>query len=233
MWPPDHQWCFEKARIVLRNDNKDRIDLIDKFANEINQGLEAADWMAGEISTPYANIPLAPTLHYLDPKSNTGIGGWFGTGLGLITNAALFCQGCFTVAHQLWQKPDNNALSMKVFGVALHLVQDLTVPHHARCQPLFNHREYEEWLHNNIGNTSGIPTSGGIYDHNRYPLQWIYSNARDAYGLFGYCDGINRNPLNPLTWLTQNEDPKRVRNAMVPLAVRTSAGFIEYFLSKI
>jgi len=122
---------------------------------------------------------------------------------------------------------------MKVFGVALHLVQDLTVPHHAGCQVLFNHREYEDWLHRNIENTPSIPTSNGIYDHNRYPTQWVYSNARDAYGYFGYCDGINRNTWNPLTWFTQNEDPERVRNAMIPLAVRTSAGFIDYFLSKI
>lgn len=231
MQPVDHQWCFEKARIVLRNDNRDRINLIDQFANEINQGLEVADTGAGEITTPYGNIPIAPTMHYLNPYMNTGIGGWMSIGVGVITNAALFCESCFAIARRLWQNQDN-ASSMRVFGIALHIVQDLTIPHHARCQPLFNHREYEDWLHRNIDN-SPIPTSNGIYDRNRYPAQWVYANARDAFGYFGYCDGINRIPWNPLTWSTQNEDLGRVRNAMVPLAVGTTAGFVDYFLSKI
>lgn len=232
MWPDDHKWCFEKARIVLRNDNREKIDLIDQFANEINQGLELADTGAGEIATPICNIPVAPVMHYLDPTKNMGIGGWISIGSGLITNAALFCESCSAIALQLWQRSDK-ALSMKVFGVALHLVQDLTVPHHARCQVLFNHREYEDMLHQNIASIPNIPASNGIYDRNKYPVQWAYYTAREAYGYFGYCDGMNRIFWNPFTWFTQNEDNERVRNAMVPLAIMISAGFIDYYLSKI
>jgi len=243
MWPIDHQRCFQIARIVLRNDNRSRINLIDQYAGEIRQGLYDADWGQGTILN--TNIPVASTMHYLDPYANVGVGGWIGIGGGIITNAALFCDTCFNRARQLWQS--DQASSMRVFGVALHLVQDLTVPHHARNQPSFNHTEYERWLDEQLENTgipddntnipsnipTYIPTRNGIYDPNRYPLQWVYSNARSAYGYFGYCDGINRDTWNPLTWFTQNEDLIRVRNAMIPLAIRTSAGFIDCFLSKI
>jgi hypothetical protein len=44
---------------------------------------------------------------------------------------------------------------------------------------------------------------------------------------------MNRIFWNPFTWFTQNEENERVRNAMVPLAVRSSAGFIDYYLSKL
>jgi len=109
MWPIDHQWCFERAQI--KNDNRDRINLVDQFATEINRGLEEADTGLGGIQTPYGNIPIAPVMHYLDPHTNNGIGGWIGIGVGYVTNAALFCESCFTIARELWQKPDN-ALSM-------------------------------------------------------------------------------------------------------------------------
>lgn len=232
MLTDDHKWCFEKARIVLRNDKREKIDLIDEFANEIKWGLEIADTGAGDIKTSISNIPVAPVMHYLDPTRNVGIGGWINISGGLATNAALFCESCFAIALQLWQRSEK-ALSMKVFGVALHLVQDLTVPHHARCQVLFNHREYEDMLHQNIASIPNIPDSNGIYDRTRYPMQWAYSNAREAYGYFDYCDGMNHISWNPFSWFTKNEDNERVRNALVPLAIRTSAGFIDCYLSKI
>lgn len=232
MWPSDHKWCFEKARNVLKNDKRDRIDLVDRYAEEIKEGLEIADTGAGMIQTQFGSVPIVPVLHYLNPFKNTGIGGWISIGAGVVTNAALLCESCHDIARQLWQQDADNALPMKIFGIALHLVQDLTVPHHARCQPLFNHREYEEWLHNNIEETP-IPSSNGNYNHSKYPVEWVYSNAREAYGFFGYCDGFDRNFWNPLTWFTKNEDLVKVRDAMVPLAVLSSAGFIDYFLHKL
>ncbi|MFZ5900355.1 MAG: hypothetical protein ACOYVI_03240 [Bacillota bacterium] len=228
----DHQWCFERARIVLRNDRRPGLCLVNKFADEINRGLEEADVGLMDVETPFGDIPVAPVMHFLDPYTNMGLGGWISIGLGAVTNAALFCDACFNIARKLWQKGDQS-LSMRVFGIALHLVQDLTVPHHARCTVLFKHSEYEHWVHEHINETSNVPVKDGFYSNEMFPAQWVYANAREAYGYFGYCDGINLNLWRPRSWVFKKDDFALVRDMMVPLAVRTSAGFTDYFLSKL
>jgi phospholipase C len=226
MMTVDHQWCFARTMTVLAYDDHPGLPVIDHYAGQISQGLVDADWAIGTI--PGTDIAVAPVMHHLNPYTNEGLGGWINVAGGVVTNAALFCEACFSVALELW--PDNQALAMRVFGAALHLVQDLTVPHHARCQVASRHAEYEAWLHDHIDLTPGLPSAGGIYDHRRPPLRWVYSNAFIAYNFFGYCDGRNPEPDQPRTWGYLRDDLALVRNAMVPLAVRTSAGFIDCWL---
>ncbi|MFZ5898108.1 MAG: hypothetical protein ACOYU7_02820 [Bacillota bacterium] len=228
----DHQWCFERARIVLRNDHRLKLHLVDQFADEINKGLEEADMGLADVETPFGIIPIAPVMHFLNPYTHMGLGGWISIGLGAVTNAALFCNACFDIARRLWKRGEQN-LSMRVFGMALHLVQDLTVPHHARCAVFFQHSEYEQWLHHNINQTANVPLRDGLYTTERYPAQWVYANAREAYSYFGYCDGIAFKLWSPRSWVFKNDNFALVRDTMVPLAVRTSAGFIDYFLGKL
>ncbi len=225
----DHQWCFAKALTVLANDNCPGLLFLERYAGQISQGLFDADWAVGTI--PGTDIAVAPVMHHLNPYTNQGLGGWINISGGVVTNAALFCEACFSAAMKLW--PNNQALSMQVYGVALHLVQDLTVPHHARCQVAYQHSEYEAWVHGHIDQTPALPSSGGIYDHRRPPSRWVYHNAFVAYEYFGYCDGRNPEPQKPRTWGYLRDDFCLVRNAMVPLAVRTSAGFSDYWIQRL
>ncbi len=221
----DHQWCFERARAVLANDNRAGLTIIDRYAGEISQGLVDADWAVGTI--PGTDIAVAPVMHHLNPYTGQGLGGWISVAGGIVTNAALFCESCFTIAREQWA--ENRPLAMRVFGVALHLVQDLTVPHHARCQVWHHHAEYELWLHREIDMTPELPARNGSYHGGWPPARWVYANARSAYGYFRYCDGLEPDPGHPPTWDFRRDDFVLVRNALVPLAIKSSAGFTDYW----
>lgn len=225
----DHQWCFERARTVLASDNRAGLALIDQYAGQISQGLVDADWAAGTV--PGTDIAVAPVMHHLNPYTGQGLGGWISVAGGIVTNAALFCESCFAIARDRW--PENRALAMRVFGVALHLVQDLTVPHHARCQVWYHHAEYERWLHGQIVMTPDLPVRNGNYHPGRHPGRWVYANAMVAYGYFGYCDGLEPDPGYPQTWGFRRDDFALVRNALVPLAIKSSAGFTDYWVQRL
>ncbi len=211
-----HQWCFEKAMIVLRNDKIIGIDLLDE--NRIKDGLREADF-----DKSIFGMPIKPVMHYFNPLTHMGLGVKIspldpvtGAIAGLVTNAASHCKFVYNSSLKYYLKKHNIDASMIMFGIALHIIQDLTVPHHSRCKTFNKHLQYEKWLNETLEETP-IPLAGGYY-HNELPVKkWVYHNAKKSYSLYKYCNG-------------KHDDFEKVRNEMIPLAILSSAGFISKFI---
>ncbi|PKN53072.1 MAG: hypothetical protein CVU55_03790 [Deltaproteobacteria bacterium HGW-Deltaproteobacteria-13] len=227
MVPASHVACFRQALVVLRNDGRNNTaDMLVPYADNIDTYLQAADWRTNPLniwdaSNNPVGIPYSAANHWLNP---VGFVTSAVTSITDIKNAAGFCAFCFNIAIALWQLHDYNH-STAALGVALHLVQDLTVPHHAVPTPGNNHLDYENWLNNNLH--AGTIANGGNYNNYLIAPLWVWNIATRALLQFPYCDGINP----PFRWLPlpRRDNYDRVRNEMAPRAIRSSAGFLECF----
>lgn len=108
--------------------------------------------------------------HYLDPVRQKGINPW--------PNAATECRYYYKQALEMLRRKKIGSAFFFV-GAALHLVQDLCVPHHAMAIPFRGHQNFERWVLKNRYDFA--IDCGGIYDKNiQDPAQWVFNNARKA-----------------------------------------------------
>lgn len=112
---------------------------------------------------------MKSACHYYDPDN--------GTGMWMLPSAAEKCAGFFYKSLGLWQRK-KHAMSMFFLGAAIHLVQDVCVPHHAACKMFNNHLDYEHWAEKRKGNY--LADSKGVYGISNKPEEWIMENARVA-----------------------------------------------------
>ncbi|HHW42991.1 MAG TPA: phospholipase [Desulfotomaculum sp.] len=145
--------------------------------------------------------------HYLDPSSGRGIGSW--------PDAASECETYFQRAMEWWVK-GRKEVAFFFLGAAAHLVQDLCVPHHACGVPFNGHQQYETWVKENCGFFR--ISNGGLYQVAGSPGQWVYANARLAKN---YYPRICRQEYHEVT------------EVLLGRAQRTTAGFIQFFCSRI
>ncbi|MEW6276443.1 MAG: zinc dependent phospholipase C family protein [Bacillota bacterium] len=148
--------------------------------------------------------------HYLDPDTQKGLGPW--------PDAAQESKSYFAKALAWWQKGERTN-TFFYLGALLHLIQDLCVPYHASAVPFAGHQDFEGWARKN--RCVYRVKSDGIYDLAKEPEQWVYSNARIAKQFYR-PDGIkDRSFLHHTVGF------------LLPLAQRTTTGFIRYFLTKL
>lgn len=121
-----HPFINEQGRQILRNDGyRKEAQIFYLFANQLDNGVVWVD------------KGLKSACHHYD--SDTGTGMW------LWPSAAEKCTEFFTRALKLWQKK-RHALAMCFLGAAIHLVQDVCVPHHASCKIFNGHLEFEGYI---------------------------------------------------------------------------------------
>lgn len=109
------------------------------------------------------------------------------------------------------------AKGMFYLGAALHLVQDMCVPHHA-AGALFNgHKEFEKWAQSNW---CKYPTArNGRYLKFTHPSQWIEYNAgisKDYFYLVAKDHGCNEQSYGVAA------------QELLPLTIETTAGFLDF-----
>lgn len=137
-------------------------------------------------------------------------------------------ENALTVANKYYDKAkrffnlNRFELSLFYFGAACHIVQDLTVPHHAKGKLLDNHRQYELYIKKMYKNTPRLIAKNGIVKLNSVEEYLVY-NGRYAI----YYDDMYRNISD-------------LRNRFymlamkcVPLAQKSSAGFMLMFFKDI
>jgi len=131
---PTHDWIFEQAERVLRNDGKtNQADFVKASLDQLKTGSREADEGQYGAQTAY---------HYHHPDLKVGL-------FGNPVSAANVCAAIYSgVAKEHWNK-GNFASAMKALGAAAHLVQDLTVPHHAWLDMVSYHSAYEDWVNKN------------------------------------------------------------------------------------
>lgn len=161
--------------------------------------------------------------HYMDPSTHAG--------LLFFTAAGDLAESQVAQAETAWRAGDRPAAVFHL-GWAMHLVQDLTVPHHARLSFLDYHMEYEAWV---LAHQSELPVAtAGIYDlpagpsghhgNSSRPFDWVDYAAHQSWGLLGGVDGVDG---------TGDNDYRAVAAQMVPLAEQLSAGFLYRMLERV
>ncbi len=209
-----HQFLFDQIPIILANDGHAGVaDFIDgRNLMRMKLGSIRADetlWDSRE--------------HYMDPQTHEGLIGFKSAGqLGAER---------FNAAVSDWIAGNKDGAFFNV-GWATHLVQDLTVPHHAALTPLDYHAEYEQWV---FDHRHDYPvSSGGIYDFDSYlpdhyesesdPFDWVDYNAHYSIQFFEDVNGENGQGGNDYAFAAAS---------LLSRAQRTSAGFLMMFLETV
>jgi len=193
-----HNFCNLQARHILHNDGfAGYAKIVEEFQHQLEQGVNWAD------------EGLKNTSHFYRAASGRGLPGCW--------DASVECE-------RHWQKAGSNWRAGKYeraffyLGAAVHLVQDLCVPHHAWGLLFDGHQEYEDWAEANC--LSYRVWNEGLYEPGKSIFEWIKANAELA------------DRYMPLVRHDAPEtDYHRATAVLLPRAQRATAGFIAGFLS--
>lgn len=190
-----HLQCLQQACILLERDGrKEAARLFDSYQAMLAKGLYWAD-------RGWKNVN-----HFYSHPEKQGLMGWPG--------AVTECQSYFNKGVSLFAQDAEKG--MFFLGAALHLVQDVCVPHHALGVVFDGHKEFETWA---AQNCRQFTAQRGLYLSFSHPAQWIEYNARYA------------GPLYPLVSLKHKSTEKTYRRAaelLIPLTIAASAGFLDF-----
>lgn len=202
---PDHPVLTAWAVKTLSNDGRTNLVQVlearDQRGDTLLEKLEA-----GSYDEDTLDLGLN---HYYDPTTGEGLA-------GQSTNSRDRCQALFDTAVRQWRSGEFGGAAYTL-GRAVHVVQDSTLPHHARLDPFNGHAEYESWLSARI--SFSMTDTGGLYDYGSNASEFVVKNALVAYDLFGKVILTNAS-------LSNYEEVERI---IKPLAIRSSAGFIDLF----
>ncbi|MFZ5643106.1 MAG: zinc dependent phospholipase C family protein [Bacillota bacterium] len=194
-----HSFLIKQGvQIVLNDGNSRSAHLFNMFSEQLNNGVLWVD------------SGLKSACHYYDPYNGSGIWFW--------PNAAKKCSEFFLRALEMW-KNKKHYQSMFLLGAAVHLVQDLCVPHHASCKVFCGHQHYEDWAGKR--KLEYRVDSKGIYDISYNPEDWIVENARFAKEYYPMVDN------------NSTEGYHRATQSLLPRAQLTTAGFLLLFYDRI
>lgn len=194
-----HFMCNRQALIILGNDSHQKqAEIAGEFSSDLDKGVSWADQGFKNMS------------HFMNPGNNKGIYGW--------TDAVRECSLFWNKALHNWQDR-NYEKSFFYLGAAVHLVQDICVPHHAMGILFDGHQEYEAWVEENRYNYR--VADQGIYGLGESPGDWIRANSRFAikhYDLVGASSVM--------------QDYHQATQVLLTRAQRVTAGFLSCFLTK-
>lgn len=192
-----HEFCNRQALTILRNDGyTDCATFIEKYLQEFNAGVYWADQGWKNVS------------HYFVPSS--------GSGLWHFSNAV---EEYSAFIAQAKAKIINHDYGRAVFflGAAVHLVQDLCVPHHARSKLFCGHKEYEQWAEKNC--VRYAIREQGLYNDSLTSDRLI-KNAATAADML---------PL--VNEQASGSDYHKATSVLLPMAQQSTAGMLQQFFA--
>lgn len=186
-----HSFCTTQGIEILRNDENMRL------SNELEQYLEILNK-----GNTWSDEGFKSIHHFYNPKTERGIMGLMGADQVLMDNV-----------YQGQQAIKQGKREMGIFyiGAALHLIQDLCVPHHALGHLLKGHGEYENWILKHY-QSFGVYEKG-IYDYEN-PVDLLKHNGLKAIEY----EEVVRNP--------SVKNKQESAGALLALAQTSSAGFL-------
>lgn len=192
-----HSFCTSQGLDILKSDQHTPLAI--NLKSYLNILIRGNSWCDQDLKNIY---------HFYHPKTGKGILGLAGADIQLSLN--------LEKAQKAFRK---SALEECFFyvGSALHLIQDLCVPHHALGYLLKGHREYEYWVLENYKTFS--VSEDGLYHFNT-PLELLQHNARMAleYG--------------ELIFQSNEKNKAEATKELLGLAQRTSASFLYLIFKK-
>lgn len=194
-----HKFINVQALEILKNDNYlDAHYFYSDYITDLNSGVVWADQ------------DFKSSNHFYNPAKDRGL---FGN-----SNALKLAVEYYERAIGYWHLKDIN-LSMFYLGAAVHLVQDMTVPHHANIRLLDKHRQYENYIKRTYLNTPRFAVDRGGYYLNEDIEEFIRCNARNAIKIYSRLRDIE-------------EEEKRyytITKFTLPLAQKSTAGCLVKF----
>ena len=187
---PVHGWLLERALQNMYNDGmSDAAHFFYSFQSDLFAGLLWAD-QGWKNFTHYCHLE-----HKYRPRAVPEAEGYYSKGLYHFAN--------------------NVHKTFFYLGATLHIIQDMTVPHHAAGVLRDGHQEFERWI---IAHWDDLPTAlHGCYRPYQKPSDWI----RHSVAL--------SKPYLPLVSLSKGATETSFFEAarfLVPLSIRVSAGFL-------
>ena len=194
-----HSFINEQGRKILFNDgHKKAFQFFQIFAEPLDSGVLWVD------------TGLKSTCHLYDPDTQSGMWFW--------PSAAEKCTEFYNKARKLWQQKKHDK-AIFYLGAAIHLVQDMCVPHHAACKIFGSHMDFEDWAESHKDHYK--VTRGGIYDLALKPEEWIAENARLAKAFYPLVEDGARTGYH------------QAAEILLPQAQRTTAGFLLQFYNQL
>lgn len=197
-----HKFINFQALKILKNDKFiDAYYFFSDYIVDLNKGVVWADQ------------DLKSANHFYSPTRDKGL---FGS-----SNALNLAMDYYGKAKEYWFENNINS-SMFYLGAAVHLVQDMTVPHHANIRLLDKHRQYENFIIRTYANTPVFAVDRGGY----YMMgidEYIRCNARNAIRIYSRLRDI-KNPSKRYYTITR---------FTLPLAQKTTAGCLLGFYKEV
>ena len=192
-----HEFCNRQALIILRRDGFSHCAaFLQQYLPQLTAGVYWAD-------EGWKNVG-----HYLEAGSEKGL--W------RFPSAVDEFRHYFGQAF-LRARQGEPAKAAFFLGAAVHLVQDLCVPHHARARVLAGHKQYESWVQANCQRYA--VDAAGIYHDEHLAHTLLLKNAAVAADFF--------------TWVEADASELSYHNAtaiLLPRAQRATAGlFLQFF----
>lgn len=190
-----HISCLEQAYTVLSADGKREVAaFFQPYHSSLSKGLLWAD-------RGWKNVH-----HFYSKPGKNGTVLWPG--------AAAECQYYYNRALTLMEKNITNG--MFFLGAALHLIQDMCVPHHSVGVIFDGHQEFEKWA---TRHWSEFPvTEQGTYLNFSHPSQWVEYNAKISAEYY---------PLVSIEKGSTETSYIEAARRLLPLTVCTTAGFLD------
>lgn len=195
-----HAYINARALAVLAADGQAGVSrLLQPFAVDMERGSIWAD--AG-----WRNV-----THMFDPCRRCGLWRW--------PDATAVCEEHFERAVKEWSA-GAHASGAFWLGAAVHVVQDLCVPHHASPRLLDGHRRFEA-LAESVRDRYAVSRSG-MYGRADTAAGWVHRNAEAAQEYLPMALAGAR-----------PEQVERAIGTLLPLAQRTTAGFLAFFADRV
>ena len=195
-----HIFIQANAMEILKNEGyKKQYDFFKSYLPQINKGLIWADQ------------DFKSYHHFYNPNLKRGK-------FGYEENALTIANKYYNKAVKFF-KLNKFELGLFYFGVACHIVQDMTIPQHAKGKLLDNHRQFEVYIKNNYMDIPRLRAKDGIVRKNNVEEYIVY------------------NSTHALNYDRMYKDITNLKNKFymlgtkcLPLAQRSTAGFmLTYF----
>lgn len=135
-----HLFIQKNALDILKDSQYiDEYNLFIKYLPQINKGLVWADQDFKSYS------------HFYNPRENRGI---YASEYNALDIAKLYYKQALT-----YYRNSKYEQSMFYFGASCHIIQDLTVPQHAKGKLFDNHRQFELYVKSNYNNIKRFKSS--------------------------------------------------------------------------
>jgi len=215
---------------ILKNDGHEDFHLLLHSTDELTGKtyLQMLTDGTRDADIPFSGGYICHMKHFHHPWSHRG---YLSRTSSADTTAKLF-----TIAANNWQAGSKHK-AIYHLGRALHLVQDIFVPHHAGITAFKGHGQLEQWLLDNWKDYQ--VQNGGYYNWNKN-----FCNAQgtchqvmstNIYDWIDYGSHISIDWYN--TFFAEGryseDDFKEIAPLIIPNVLRLSAGLIHKFFSQI